>query len=263
MTRRETILTKPAAGARGRAGLNQPPVALVFGVGPRRGLGVALARRFAAEGLKTVIVARDKSRLARLEKALQAEGLELAAYAADATQEQAVASAFDFAQTQGRLALVVYNVGGNRAATALETSAENFEALWRQNALGGFLVGREAAQRLQTLGGGALLFTGATASLRARPPFLAFASAKAALRGVAQALAREFGPKGVHVAHVVIDGVIDGDYAKKNFPAYYRARGAFGRLKPEAIAEAYWGLYRQDRSAWTHELDLRPYNEVF
>jgi NAD(P)-dependent dehydrogenase (short-subunit alcohol dehydrogenase family) len=239
------------------------PVALVFGVGPRRGLGVAFARRFAAKGLKTVVVARDKTRLARLEKAPQAEGLDVAACAADATQEQAVTAAFDFAQTQGRLALVVFNVGANSAAPALETSAEDFETLWRQNALGGFLVGREAARRLLALGGGALLFTGATASLRARPPFLAFASAKAALRAVAQALAREFGPKGVHVVHGVIDGVIDGDDAKQNFPAFCKARGALGRLKPEAIAEAYWGLYRQDRSAWTHELDLRPFNEIF
>ena len=239
------------------------PVALIFGVGPRRGLGVALARRFAAEGLKTVVVARDQTRLARLEKALRTEGLDITACTADATQEQAVTAAFDFAQAQGRLALVVFNVGGNSAAGAQETSAETFEALWRQNALGGFFVGREAAQRLPALGGGALLFTGATASLRARPPFLAFASAKAALRAVAQALAREFGPKGVHVAHVVIDGVIDGDFAKANFPAFYEARGALGRLKPEAIAEAYWSLYRQERSAWTHELDLRPFNEIF
>jgi NAD(P)-dependent dehydrogenase (short-subunit alcohol dehydrogenase family) len=240
-----------------------PPVALVFGVGPHRGLGVALARRFAAEGLKTLIVARDAKRLARQEEALRDEGLDVAAFAADATDEQAVAAAFDFAEGQGRLALVVFNVGGNRAATALDTSAADFENLWRQNALGGFLVGREAARRLLALGGGALLFTGATASLRARPPFLGFASAKAALRGVAQALAREFGPQGVHVAHVIIDGVIDGDYAKTNFPNFYKARGAGGRLKPEAIAAVYWNLYQQDRSAWTHELDLRPFNESF
>lgn len=239
------------------------PVALVFGVGPRRGLGVALARRFAAEGLKTVIVARDEKRLARQEAALRAEGLDVLAFVADATETGAVASAFDFAQYQGRLALVVFNVGANRAAPALETSPADFEALWRQNALAGFLVGREAAASLLKAGGGTLLFTGATASLRARNPFLAFASAKAALRAVAQALAREFSPKGVHVAHVVIDGVIDGDYAKANFPDFYRSRGADGRLKPEAVASAYWGLHRQERSAWTHELDLRPFNEMF
>ncbi|MCW2318330.1 NAD(P)-dependent dehydrogenase (short-subunit alcohol dehydrogenase family) [Rhodoblastus acidophilus] len=239
------------------------PVALVFGVGPRRGLGVALARRFAAEGLKTVIVARDEKRLARQEAALRAEGLDVLAFVADATETGGVASAFDFAQYHGRLALVVFNVGANRAAPALETSPADFEALWRQNALAGFLVGREAAGRLAALGGGTLLFTGATASLRARNPFLAFASAKAALRAVAQALAREFAPKGVHVAHVVIDGVIDGDYARTNFPDFYKARGAGGRLKPDAIAAAYWGLHEQERSAWTHELDLRPFNEVF
>lgn len=240
-----------------------PPVALVIGVGPRRGLGVALARRFASEGLKTIIVARNAKRLARHEEALRAEGLDVAAFTADATEDGAVASAFDFAQAQGRLSLVVFNVGANRAAAARDTSPEDFEGLWRQNAFAGFLVGREAALRLAALGGGALLFTGATASLRARNPFLAFASAKAALRAVAQALAREFAPKGVHVAHVVIDGVIDGDYAKANFPDFYQARGANGRLKPDAIAAAYWGLYQQERSAWTHELDLRPFNEIF
>jgi len=241
----------------------RPPVALVVGVGPRRGLGVALARRFAAEGFKTVMVARDAKRLARCEAALRGEGLDVAAFAADATENEAVASAFDFAQAQGRLSLVVFNVGANRAASALKTSPGDFEGLWRQNAFAGFLVGREAALRLSALGGGTLLFTGATASLRARNPFLAFASAKAALRAVAQALAREFSPKGVHVAHVVIDGVIDGDYAKTNFPDFYKARGAGGRLKPEAVAAAYWGLHQQERSAWTHELDLRPFNEIF
>ncbi|MBB4196748.1 glucose 1-dehydrogenase [Rhodoblastus sphagnicola] len=250
-------MTKQSRAAEG------PPVALVFGVGPRRGLGVALTRRFAAEGLKTVMVARDGKRLARQEEVFRAENLDVLAFAADATEEQAVAAAFDFAEAQGRLALVVFNVGGNRAAPALETSPADFEALWRQNAFAGFLVGREAARRLAALGGGTLLFTGATASLRARNPFLAFASAKAALRGVAQALAREFAPKGVHVGHIVIDGVIDGDYAKANFPDFYKARGASGRLKPEAIAAVYWSLHQQERSAWSHELDLRPFNETF
>jgi NAD(P)-dependent dehydrogenase (short-subunit alcohol dehydrogenase family) len=246
-----------------RSGAEPAPVALVFGVGPRRGLGAALARRFAAEGLTTIAVARNKARLARLEKAARAEGLALHGFVADATDESAVASAFDFAETQGRTQLVVYNVGGNRAAAALDTSAEEFENLWRLNAFGGFLVGREACRRLSQGKGGTLLVTGATASLRARPPFLGFAAAKAALRAVTQALAREFSPRGVHVAHVVIDGVIDGDYALRHFPAFYQARGSSGRLDPDAIASVYWTLHRQERSAWTHELDLRPFNETF
>jgi NAD(P)-dependent dehydrogenase (short-subunit alcohol dehydrogenase family) len=256
-------MAKAASEKATRGRRNQAPVAIVFGVGPQRGLGAALTRRFAAEGLKVIAVARNKARLSKIEQALQSEGGEILAFAADATDEAAIESAFDFAEAQGRLALVVFNVGGNRAALALDTKADDFESLWRQNALAGFLVGREASRRLSGLGGGTLLFTGATASLRARPPFLAFASAKAALRAVAQALAREFSPKGVHVAHVIIDGVIDGDYARRHFPAFFKARGASGRLAPDAIAAAYWELHRQNRSAWTHELDLRPFNEIF
>ena len=135
--------------------------------------------------------------------------------------------------------------------------------MWRQNALGGFLVGREAIRRMLPKGSGTVLFTGATASLRARPPFLAFASAKAALRAVAQGLAREFGPQGIHVAHVVIDGVIGGDYARNKFPNFVATKGDDGLLALDEIADAYWALHCQPRSAWTHELDLRPFKEPF
>jgi NAD(P)-dependent dehydrogenase (short-subunit alcohol dehydrogenase family) len=135
--------------------------------------------------------------------------------------------------------------------------------LWRQNALGGFLVGREAVRQFAPRQRGTILFTGATASLRARPPFLAFASAKAALRAVAQGLAREFGPQGIHVAHIVIDGAIQGEYAATKFADYVRSKGENGLLSVEAIAEAYLVLHRQPASAWTHELDLRPFKEPF
>jgi NAD(P)-dependent dehydrogenase (short-subunit alcohol dehydrogenase family) len=125
------------------------------------------------------------------------------------------------------------------------------------------LVGREAVRRLVLRQRGTILFTGATASLRARPPFLAFASAKAALRAVAQGLAREFGPQGIHVAHIVIDGVIQGEYAATNFFDYVRSKGENGLLSVDAIADAYLVLHRQPVSAWTHELDLRPFKEPF
>jgi NAD(P)-dependent dehydrogenase (short-subunit alcohol dehydrogenase family) len=151
----------------------------------------------------------------------------------------------------------------NFAAPALETETKPFEDLWRQNALGGFLVGREAVRRFAPRRRGTILFTGASASLRARPPFMGFASAKAALRAVAQGLAREFGPYGVHVAHIVIDGVIQGEYAAAKFPDYGRSKGENGLLAVDAIADAYWALHRQPASAWTHELDLRPFKEPF
>ena len=169
----------------------------------------------------------------------------------------------DEAAGENDLELVVYNVGNNFAAPALETQTKLFEDLWRQNALGGFLVGREAVRHFLPRQRGTLLFTGATASLRARPPFIAFAAAKAALRAVAQGLAREFGPQGIHVAHIVIDGVIEGEYAATKFPDYVRTKGEKGMLAVQAITDAYWALHQQAVSAWTHELDLRPFKEAF
>ncbi|WP_342394819.1 SDR family NAD(P)-dependent oxidoreductase [Rhodoblastus sp.] len=254
---------RPAAARAGHARKAPRPVAVVFGVGPENGLGAALARRFAREGHVVVLAGRTPEKLEKVASAIAGEGGEAWARVTDATSARDVGAALDFASIQGALDLVVYNVGSNRAAPALDTSAELFESLWRQNALGGFIVGREAAARLLTCGRGSILFTGATASLRARPPFTAFASAKAALRAVAQGLAREFGPRGVHVAHVVVDGVIDGDYAAENFPDLFAAKGAGGRLNSDAIAEAYWAIHRQHPSAWSHEIDLRPFSETF
>lgn len=238
-------------------------VALVFGVGPERGLGAALARRFAREGLRVVLAGRTPARLELVADSIRQAGGKAHVRVADATWPEEVAEAFDFAATKGALELVVCNVGANHAGSLLDASPELFESLWRQNAFGGFLVGAEAASRLVASGAGTILFTGATASLRARPPFAAFAAAKAALRAVAQGLARECGPRGVHVAHVVIDGVIDGEYAAEAFPEYFAARGAEGRLDPDAIADAYWAIHRQSPSAWTHEIDLRPFGEPF
>lgn len=182
-------------------------------------------------------------------------------------RETDVASLLNEIGQRGTLDLVAYNVDNNAPIPSLEISEAQFETMWRQNALGGFLVGREAVRRMLPKASGTILFAGATASLRARPPFLAFASAKAALRAVAQGLAREFGPQGIHVAHVVIDGVIDGviggEYAQSRFPDFVAAKGKDGLLAPDEIADAYWALHRQPRSAWTHELDLRPFREPF
>lgn len=237
--------------------------AIIVGVGSMAGLGAALARRFAGEGLHVVIAGRTPARLEAVAAEIKEADGSATAVVADATREKDVMALLDEAASRGSLDLVAYNVGNNAMIPSLDISKAQFEAMWRQNALGGFLVGREAVRRMLPQGHGTLIFTGATASLRARPPFLAFASAKAALRAVAQGLAREFGPQGIHVAHVVIDGVIHGDYAESRFPDFVKAKGEDGLLEPEAIADAYWTLHRQKRSAWTHELDLRPFKETF
>ncbi|WP_026608305.1 SDR family NAD(P)-dependent oxidoreductase [Methylocapsa acidiphila] len=237
--------------------------AVVIGVGAEAGVGAALARRFAREGLRVVLAGRTASRLEAIAKSIEKAGGGALPIAADASREDDVIALFEKADADGDLKLVAYNVGNNARTPLLETEAGVFEAMWRQNALGGFLVGREAARKMLPKGKGAIFFTGATASLKARPPFVAFASAKAALRAVAQSLARELGPQGVHVAHVVIDGVINGDYARDNFPDFVQAKGADGLLDADAIAESFWALYRQPKSAWTHELDLRPFKEPF
>lgn len=249
-------------GVSGKIGLTAN-TAIVVGVGAPTGLGAALARRFAREGLRVVVAGRTAARLKAVASEIRKAGGSVQAIVADATNEKDVVALLNEAAPRGGLELVVYNVGNNAMVPSLEIKRTQFESLWRQNALGGFLVGREAVRRMLPQGRGTILFTGATASIRARPPFLAFASAKAALRAVAQGLAREFGPQGIHVAHIVIDGVIAGEYAQSKFPDFVKAKGADGLIEPDAIADAYWALHRQPRSAWTHELDLRPFKEPF
>ncbi len=235
--------------------------AVIVGAGASKGLGAALARRFAGEGLHVIIASRTAERVAALARSLRETGAAAETRQADATDEASVVALF--AALPGELEIAVYNAGVNVRAPLVETSAELFERLWRHNAFGGFLVGREAARRMTEAGRGTLILTGATASLRARPPFGAFAAGKAALRAVAQGFARECGPQGVHVAHVIIDGVIRGEAAESRLPEFVAAKGEDGLLEPDAIADAYWALHRQPRSAWTHELDLRPFKENF
>jgi NAD(P)-dependent dehydrogenase (short-subunit alcohol dehydrogenase family) len=145
----------------------------------------------------------------------------------------------------------------------LEMDAAFFEDTWRVACFGGFLVGREAARRMVAQGSGTLVFTGASASLRGKPPFGAFASAKAGLRAIAQTMARGYGPQGVHVAHVIIDGGIDGERLRSAVPDFVKAKGEDGLLDIDAIAETYWQIHTQPPSAWTHEVDLRPFKEPF
>lgn len=237
--------------------------AVVVGVGAQAGLGASLAECLAREGFRVFIVGRTAANVEALAKAIERAGGKAVPKVLDASCEMEVAALFEAAAKENDLELIAYNVGNNLARPLLDLTAADFESLWRQNALGGFLVGREAVRHLLPKGRGTILFTGATASLRARPPFTGFASAKAALRAVAQGLAREFGPKGIHVVHVIIDGVINGAFARERFADFVSTKGEDGLIDPGAIAQVYLDLHRQPKSAWTHELDLRPFKETF
>ncbi len=238
--------------------------AIVIGVGACAGLGAALCRRFAAEGLHVYLSGRSADKLEAVAKEIREAGGDATPVVADATTPADVMRLFDTAcECSGPPALSVYNAGNNRFRPLLEMDDAFFEDLWRLCCFGGFVFGQEAARRMLPAGGGTLIFTGATASLRARPPFTAFASAKAALRALAHGMAREFGPQGLHVGHVIIDGMIDGDQINRRFPQFKDQKGADGMLHPDAIADAYWALHSQQRSAWTLEIDLRPFKETF
>jgi short-subunit dehydrogenase len=157
----------------------------------------------------------------------------------------------------------VFNIGANVRTAVLEETARRYFKIWEMACFGGFLNGREVAKRMVARGRGTILFTGATASLRGGKGFAAFAGAKHALRALAQSMARELGPQGVHVAHVVIDGAIDTAFIRENFPERYALKDQDGILNPEHIADQYWQLHLQPRDAWTHEMDLRPWMENF
>ncbi len=235
--------------------------ALVIGVGAPAGLGAALCRRFAGEGMHVILAGRTQARLDVVAEEIRAGGGQATPAAGDTTLAADVTRIFDAVGEPPEL--VVYNAGNNRFRPLLEMDDDFFADVWRLCCFGGFLVGREAAARMLPRGGGTLIFTGATASIRARPPFTAFASAKAALRALAHGMAREFGPKGLHVGHVIIDGMIDGDQLNQRFPDLKAQRGEDGMLRIDAIADAYWALHTQQRSAWTLELDVRPFVEPF
>jgi NAD(P)-dependent dehydrogenase (short-subunit alcohol dehydrogenase family) len=237
-------------------------VALVAGVGD--GLGGALARRFARGGYQTVLVARSADRLARIAADIEAGGGRGIAYVADLREESAVAKLFDDVEAEiGPIGVAVSNTGANYRASILDTPADMFEKVWRLGCYAGFLVGREAARHMAPRGHGTIIFTGATASTRGASQFAAFAAAKGALRQVAQSMARELGPKGIHVASVIVDGMIDSQRVRSRFPERVAQLPEDGMLKPADIAEVYWQIAQQPRSAWTFETDLRPWAEKF
>ena len=239
------------------------PVAWIVGVGPTRGLGAALARRFASEGRSVVITGRTKERLDIIAQEVNASGGHAKVAAGDITQSSFIEKTLAEIGTWGKLDVAIFNAGGNQWKPTLEMTDGFFEDVFRLCCMSGFVFGRETARVMLEHGRGTLLFTGASASLRGRAQFTAFAAAKAGLRMVSQSMAREFGPHGLHVAHVIVDGLIDGDRAREVAGDAVQSKEADGLLKPEAIAEAYWQLHVQHRSAWTQELDLRPFSESF
>ncbi len=244
----------------------QGSVCLVVGAGD--GLGAAIAHAFAREGLRVCVTRRPRHQEAiqKLAEAIRAEGGEAHAFGldADARVEGDVAALIERIEREiGPIEALVFNIGANVRFPIVETTTRVYSKVWEMAALAGFLTSREAAQRMIERGRGTILFTGATASVRGGAGFSAFAGAKHALRALAESLARELGPRGIHVAHVVIDGAIDGAFIRSLLPDAAEKLKREEILVPEEIAKNYVWLHRQKRSAWTFEMDLRPWSETW
>jgi NAD(P)-dependent dehydrogenase (short-subunit alcohol dehydrogenase family) len=239
-------------------------VCLVVGAGD--GLGASIAHAFAREGLRVCVTRRPRNTesLDALAEAIRAEGGEAYAFGLDARVEGDVVALIERIEREiGAIEVLVFNIGANVRFPIVETTTRVYSKVWEMAALAGFLTSREAARRMIERGRGAILFTGATASVRGGAGFSAFAGAKHALRALAQSLARELGPQGIHVAHVVIDGAIDGTFIRSIMPDAAEKLAREAILVPDEIARNYVWLYRQKRSAWTFEMDLRPWSETW
>jgi NAD(P)-dependent dehydrogenase (short-subunit alcohol dehydrogenase family) len=242
------------------------PVALVIGAGDAT--GGAIARRFACEGCVACVTRRHLDKLQPLIDQIEAAGGQAHGFASDARKEEEVIALVEQIEaTIGPIEVLVFNIGANAPSSILEETARKYFKIWEMACFGGFLNAREVAKRMVAREGdghkGTIIFTGATASLRGSANFAAFAGAKHALRALAQSMARELGPRGIHVAHVVVDGAIDTEFIRETFPQRYALKDQDGILNPDHIADNYWMLHRQPRDAWTHELDLRPWIEKF
>ena len=235
---------------------------IVMGAG--NATGGAIARRFAREGYTACISRRNVEKLQPLVQRIEEAGGRVRAFGADARKEDQVQDMFRTVEEEvGPIEVCVFNVGGNVRFPLEETTSRVFYKVWEMGCFAGFLTGREAVRYMKPRGRGTILFTGATSSMRGAPGFAAFSGAKFGLRSLAQSLAREFGPQGIHVAHIIIDGAIDTEWIQELFPETYAKKEEEGILNPEEIAEAYWQLHLQKRSAWTQEMDLRPWMEHF
>ncbi|MEQ7156575.1 SDR family NAD(P)-dependent oxidoreductase [Brevundimonas aurifodinae] len=244
--------------------MSATPTCLIVGAGD--GVGSAIARAFAAEGLTVCMTrrARNLDQLEAVAAAIRSTGGTAHAFGVDARVEAEMVGLVDRIEAEiGPLQVVVFNIGANVRFSVIDTTAQVYSKVWEMAALAGFFTGREAARVMAPRGRGTILFTGATASTRGGAGFSAFAGAKAALRQLAQSLAREMGPQGIHVAHVVVDGMIDGTFARAIAPDIQALLDADAILKPDEIAKNYVWLHNQQRSAWTFELDLRPWKETW
>ena len=243
--------------------MSNKKIALIVGAGDAT--GGAIARRFAREGYTVCLTRRTADKLAPLVRQIEQDGGEAHAFGSDARREDSVIGLFATIERDiGPIEVLVFNVGGNVRFPIRETTLRVYTKVWEMCALAGFLNGREAARVMAPRSRGTILFTGATASVRGGSGFSAFAGGKHALRALAQSMARELGPEGIHVAHVVVDGAIDTDWTRSRAPDQYESRKAEQRiLNPASIAENYWMLHAQPRDAWTHELDVRPWAETW
>ncbi|WP_337058945.1 SDR family oxidoreductase [Pseudomonas sp. USHLN015] len=239
---------------------NNNKVVLVIGAGDAT--GGAIARRFAREGYIACVTRRSADKLRPLVDSIRAEGGQAHGFASDARKEEEVAELVERIEREiGPIEAFVFNIGANVPCSILDETARKYFKIWEMACFSGFLTGQAVARRMVTRGRGTILFTGATAGLRGAANFAAFAGAKHGIRALAQSMARELGPRNIHVAHVVVDGAIDTDFIRDTFPDIYARKEQDGILDPEHIAENYWFLHSQPRDAWTFELDLRPWME--
>lgn len=251
--------------------MSNPKVCLVIGAGDAT--GGAVAKRFAREGYTVCATRRSLDKLAPLLAEIRAAGGVAHGFGSDARKEEEVIALVEEIESSiGPIEVMVFNIGANSPNSILTETARRYTKMWEMACLAGFLTGREVAKRMvarpesATQGRshkGTIIFTGATASLRGSANFAGFSGGKMALRALAQSMARELGPMGVHVAHTIIDGAIDTEFIRTQFPQRYALKDEGGILNPDHIADAYWMLHLQPRDAWTHELDLRPYMENF
>ncbi|HAG70806.1 MAG TPA: short-chain dehydrogenase [Gammaproteobacteria bacterium] len=241
------------------------PVCLIVGAGDY--IGAAIAKRFARGGFTVCLARRDASKSSALIKEIQASGGTAHSYSMDAREEGQVIERYDAIETDiGPLEIVISNAGGNVNFPIRETTERVFYKVWQMACLTGFLAGREAARHMVPRGRGSIFFTGATASLRGGSGYAAFSSAKFGLRALAQSMARELGPQGLHIAHLIIDSGVDTAFVRDRI----KERGINPDelpqdtlMNPDSIGEAYWNLHHQTRDAWTHEMDIRPFAEKF
>lgn len=241
---------------------NQNKVAIVIGAGDAT--GSAIAKRFAIEGYTIVATRRQQAALLPLVEEIESHGGKVHAFGCDARDEEAMVNLFKQVEEQiGQIDTVIFNIGANVRFSITETTARVYRKVWEMATFSGFLTGREAAKVMLPRRNGTIIFTGATASMRGSSGFCAFSGAKFALRSLAQSMARELGPKGIHVVHSIIDGAIDTDFIRENFPDKYALKEQGGILNPEHIAQQYWQLVQQPKDCWTHEIDLRPWMENF